>query len=103
MHPSTFIAALCSGMPLTAPPRSRRTRTRSRIQLEARSQRSIPSQANFIMADVKKPVVPLIAAMKQRDVQVGRLTPALPSYMRVKIGEKMEMEAFVSAFREVAT
>jgi histidinol-phosphate aminotransferase len=55
------------------------------------------------MIDVKKPVVPLIAAMKQRNVQVGRLFPALPNYMRVTIGKKMEMEAFVSAFREVAT
>jgi len=70
-------------------------------ELERLGYQSIPSQANFIMFDTKRPVVPLIAAMKQRKVQVGRLFPALPSHMRVTIGKKAEMERFVSAFREV--
>ena len=48
------------------------------------------------------PVVPLIQALKQRNVQVGRLFPALPDYMRVTIGKKAEMETFLSAFRQVA-
>jgi len=61
----------------------------------------IPSQANFIMIDVKQPVVPLIDAMKQRGVQVGRLFPSLPNYMRVTIGKNSEMESFLSAFHEV--
>ena len=61
---------------------------------------SIPSQANFIMIDVKRPVLPLIQAMKQRNVQVGRLFPALPNHMRVTIGKKTEMETFLSAFRQ---
>ena len=63
--------------------------------------KSIPSQADLIMIEVKRPVVPLIQALKQRNVQVGRLFPALPNYMRVTIGKKTEMEAFVSAFRQV--
>jgi histidinol-phosphate aminotransferase len=63
--------------------------------------KSIPSQANFIMFDCKRPVVPLIQAMKQRNVQVGRLFPALPNHMRLTIGKKSEMEAFLSAFRQV--
>src|SRR6266513_1224877 len=61
----------------------------------------IPSQANFIMFDCKRPVVPFIQALKQRNVQVGRLFPALPNYMRVTIGKRAEMEAFLSAFRQV--
>jgi len=61
----------------------------------------IPSQANFIMIDVKQPVVPLIDAMKQRGVQVGRLFPSLPNHMRVTIGKNSEMESFLSAFHEV--
>jgi len=52
------------------------------------------------MIDVKRPVVPLIQALKQHNVQVGRLFPALPNYMRVTIGKKSEMETFVSAFRQ---
>ena len=61
----------------------------------------IPSQANFIMFDCKRPVVPLIQAMKERKVHVGRLFPALPNHMRLTIGKKSEMETFVQAFKQV--
>jgi histidinol-phosphate aminotransferase len=71
-------------------------------ELDATGYKSIPSQANFIMFDCKRPVVPLIQALKQRNVQVGRLFPALPNYMRLTIGKKSEMQSFLSAFREVA-
>jgi len=70
-------------------------------ELDKMGYKQIPSQANFIMIDVKRPVVQLIQAMKQRSVQVGRLFPALPNHMRVTIGKKAEMESFLSAFREV--
>jgi histidinol-phosphate aminotransferase len=70
-------------------------------ELEAMGYKQIPSQANFIMFDVKRPVLPLIQALKQRNVQVGRLFPAMPNYMRLTIGKKAEMEAFLSAFRQV--
>jgi histidinol-phosphate aminotransferase len=70
-------------------------------ELDAMGYQQVPSQANFIMIDVKRPVVPLIQALKQHNVQVGRLFPALPNYMRVTIGKKSEMETFVSAFRQV--
>jgi histidinol-phosphate aminotransferase len=70
-------------------------------ELDARGYKQIPSQANFIMIDVKRPVLPLIQALKERRVQVGRLFPALPNHMRLTIGKKAEMEAFLSAFREV--
>ena len=63
---------------------------------------TIPSQANFIMTDVKRSVPPLIAAMKQQhNVEVGRLFPALPNHMRITIGKKSEMESFLAAFRQV--
>lgn len=71
-------------------------------ELERMGYQSIPSEANFIMFDLKQPVVPFIEEMKQRDVHVGRLFPTLPNHMRVTIGKKREMERFVSAFREVA-
>src|SRR5437870_12403410 len=76
-------------------------RTFTVSELEKMGYKQIPSQANFIMFDCKRPVVPLIQALKQRNVQVGRLFPALPNYMRVTIGKKSEMETFVSAFRQV--
>jgi histidinol-phosphate aminotransferase len=70
-------------------------------ELDKMGYKTIPSQANFFMVDVKRPVVPLIQALKQRNVEVGRLFPALPDYMRVTIGKKNEMEAFLSAFKQV--
>jgi histidinol-phosphate aminotransferase len=70
-------------------------------ELDKMGYKQIPSQANFIMFDCKRPVVPLIQAMKQRNVHVGRLFPALPTHMRLTIGKRSEMESFLSAFREV--
>ncbi len=63
----------------------------------------IPSQANFMMIDVQRPVRPLIDGLKQRSVQVGRAFPSLPNHMRVTIGKQAEMEAFLSAFRQVVS
>jgi histidinol-phosphate aminotransferase len=61
----------------------------------------IPSHANFLMIDLRREVKPVIAAMRERNVQVGRVFPALPNFMRVTIGTRPQMETFVSAFREV--
>ena len=72
-------------------------------ELEKLGYKSIPSQANFIMFDCRKPVVPIIQAMKEKNVQVGRLFPALPNHMRLTIGKHSEMESFVSAFKQVIT
>jgi histidinol-phosphate aminotransferase len=77
------------------------TKTFVTDELEKLGYKSIRSQANFFMVDVKRPVVPLIQALKQRNVHVGRLFPALPNYMRVTIGTKSEMETFLSAFKQV--
>jgi histidinol-phosphate aminotransferase len=70
-------------------------------ELEKMGYKVIPSQANFIMFDCKRPVVPIIKAMKEQHVHVGRLFPALPNHMRLTIGKKSEMESFLAAFREV--
>jgi histidinol-phosphate aminotransferase len=70
-------------------------------ELDKMGYKQIPSQANFIMFNVNRPVVPVIQALKQRNVNVGRLFPALPNHMRLTIGKKAEMEAFLSAFRQV--
>ena len=48
-------------------------------ELNTMGYQSIPSQANFFMVDVKRSVVPLIQAMKQQNVEVGRLFPAMPN------------------------
>jgi len=70
-------------------------------ELDKMGYKQIPSQANFIMFDCKRPVVPIIQAMKERNVHVGRLFPTLPNHMRLTIGKRSEMESFLAAFREV--
>ncbi len=85
--------------------KGRRLNTETRAfttgELERMGFQTIPSQANFIMIDLKRPVVPLIATLKNHNVQVGRLFRAMPNHLRVTIGTKVEMEAFLAAFREI--
>ena len=80
---------------------NKEAKTFTTSELEKMGYKIIPSQANFIMFDCKRPVVPLIKAMKEQNVHVGRLFPALPNHMRLTIGKKAEMETFLAAFREV--
>ena len=80
---------------------NREAKTFVTSELDKMGYEQIPSQANFIMFDCKRPVAPLIQAMKEHKVHVGRLFPALPNHMRLTIGKKTEMESFVSAFKQV--
>jgi histidinol-phosphate aminotransferase len=80
---------------------NREAKTFVTAELDKMGYEQIPSQANFIMFDCKRPVAPLIQAMKERKVHVGRLFPALPNHMRLTIGKKTEMESFVGAFKQV--
>jgi histidinol-phosphate aminotransferase len=80
---------------------NKEAKTFTTSELEKMNYKIIPSQANFIMFDFKRPVLPLIKAMKEQNVHVGRLFPALPNHMRLTIGKKAEMEAFLVAFRQL--
>jgi len=59
----------------------------------------IPSEANFVMIDTRRDVKPLIGAMRTGGVEVGRLFPAMPHYLRVTIGRPEEMQRFIDVFR----
>jgi histidinol-phosphate aminotransferase len=72
-----------------------------RSGLEAMGYRCIPSEANFLMADLGRDVAPVIDALKQRGVHVGRRFPTLPSHLRVTIGTRPQMEAFLAALKKV--
>ena len=61
----------------------------------------VPSQANFFMVNIRRPVRPVIDGIRAQGVHVGRLFPALPQYLRVPIGTPQEMQSFVSAFKTV--
>ncbi|HSS21714.1 MAG TPA: histidinol-phosphate transaminase [Pyrinomonadaceae bacterium] len=61
----------------------------------------IPSHANFVMINLRREVRPIIGALREHDVQVGRVFPAMPNFLRVTIGTKPQMDAFFPAFRAV--
>jgi histidinol-phosphate aminotransferase len=70
-------------------------------ELDRMGLKYIPSHANFLMINLRRQVKPAIAAMRARKVEVGRVFPAMPEFMRVTIGTQLQMDAFVAAFREV--
>lgn len=61
----------------------------------------IPSEANFFMVHLKKPVQPVIDAFRTKGVLVGRPFPPLTEHLRVSIGTPDEMARFMVAFREI--
>jgi histidinol-phosphate aminotransferase len=54
-----------------------------------------------MMIDLRREVRPVISALRQREVEVGRVFPALPNFLRVTIGTQPQMETFVTEFRKV--
>jgi len=81
--------------------RNRETRDQVVNVLTTSGYEVVPSQANFFMVNIKRNVKPVIGALRDRGVHVGRLFPALPQHLRVTVGTPDEMEAFLNAFRAV--
>jgi histidinol-phosphate aminotransferase len=61
----------------------------------------IPSETNFFMVGLKRPVRPVIAEFEKRGVLVGRPFPPMNEHLRVSVGTADEMKRFVTAFREI--
>jgi histidinol-phosphate aminotransferase len=61
----------------------------------------IPSEANMVMIESKKPGKELAAAMLAEKVAIGRTWPELPTHVRVTIGTQEEMTKFKTAFEKV--
>lgn len=64
---------------------------------------SIPSEANFFMVHLKRPIVPVIEEFRKKGVLVGRPFPPLNEHLRVSIGTPDEMARFMIAFKEIMT
>ena len=80
--------------------RARNAELRAHVvgELGRRGFPAIPSQANFVMFETRREVKPLIAALAERGVQVGRRFPALPTHLRVTLGRPEQMERFLTEF-----
>ena len=61
----------------------------------------IPSDANFFMVHLKRPVQPVVEEFRKKGVLVGRPFPPMLEYLRVSIGTAEEMDRFMVAFREI--
>ncbi len=61
----------------------------------------VPSVSNKFMVDVKRPGHEIIEAMRGEKVYIGRVWPSMPTYVRVTVGTKDEMEKFKAAFLKV--
>jgi histidinol-phosphate aminotransferase len=76
-------------------------RKQTTSELERMGYAVIPSEANFFMVGLRRPVRPVIAEFEKRGVLVGRPFPPLTEHLRVSIGTADEMKRFTTAFREI--
>jgi histidinol-phosphate aminotransferase len=70
-------------------------------QVTALGLKCIPSQANFLMIDLKRQAYPVLGALRARNVFVGRLFPPLMNHMRVTLGTAEEMKRFVEELKGI--
>ena len=76
-------------------------RTKTTKELAALGYETIPSDANFFMVHMKRPVEPLVDEFRKKGVLVGRPFPPLNEHMRVSIGTPDEMSRFMVAFKAI--
>jgi len=80
---------------------NRTVRSAALADLAALGYRALPSQANFFLVDLRRPAPPVIRALRDLGVAVGRPFPSVPNHLRVTVGTGEEMRAFGAAFRKV--
>lgn len=61
----------------------------------------IPSQANFLMIDLKRDMGPVVGALRARSVFAGRPFHPLRQHLRVTVGTMEEMKRFIEELRAV--
>jgi histidinol-phosphate aminotransferase len=61
----------------------------------------IPSEANMVMVDGKRPGPEVVAEVVKHKVAIGRSWPSMPNHVRVTIGTRDEMAKFKAAFEKV--
>jgi len=76
-------------------------RAKTTGELKALGYDVIPSDANFFMVHLRKPVAPVVEEFRKKGVLVGRPFPAMNEHLRVSVGTGDEMSRFVTAFKEI--
>ena len=60
----------------------------------------IRSESNCFMLDTRRPAKEIIDAMAAQKVFIGRIWPVWPTYTRITVGTRPEMEQFQAAFKK---
>lgn len=76
-------------------------RKKTTSELQGMGYAVIPSDANFFMVHLKRPVVPVIDEFQKKGVLVGRPFPPMTEHLRVSVGTAEEMSRFMVAFKDV--
>ena len=76
-------------------------RTKTAENLKALGYSVVPSDANFFMVHIRRPVQPVVAEFRKKGVLVGRPFTGMPEHLRVSIGTPEEMGRFMVAFKEI--
>jgi len=61
----------------------------------------IPSQSNCFLLDTKRAGKDVMDAMEQQGVIIGRVWPVMPTWVRITVGTRSEMDRFQVAFKRV--
>jgi histidinol-phosphate aminotransferase len=69
--------------------------------LSANNYEFIPSVSNCFMVNTNRPGKSVQEAMAAKNVYIGRVWPIMPTWVRITVGTKPEMEKFQVAFKEV--
>jgi histidinol-phosphate aminotransferase len=61
----------------------------------------LDSQANFLMADLWRPVAQVTAQLETRGFAVARMFASMPNHLRITFGTMADMQRFMPALREI--
>jgi histidinol-phosphate aminotransferase len=61
----------------------------------------LPSETNFFMVRIGRPVQPVVEEFRKRGVLVGRPFPPMVEHLRVSVGTPDEMSRFMTAFKAI--
>jgi len=76
-------------------------RKKTTAELTSLGHKVIPSETNFFMVDIRRPVGPVIQDFRRRQILVGRPFPPMLQHLRVSVGTADEMERFLAAFKQI--
>ena len=77
------------------------TRKKTTADLQAFGYDVLPSEANFFMVHIGRPVQPVIDEFRKKNILVGRPFPPMTEHLRVSVGTSDDMDKFLKAFKEI--